>query len=66
MDGASDESDRMDDRERLFVALQEGRESDALTLMSRGTIIETVSIHYGCAVFIEPALDIYALSSVHT
>ena len=32
----------MDD---LFVALQEGRESDALTLIAGGVKIDTVSIH---------------------
>ena len=65
MDDASDELDPMDDRKRLFVALREGRESDALTLMLRGARIDAVSIHYECAAFIEPALDIYALSSVY-
>lgn len=30
----------------LFTALREGREADALTLMSRGATIDTVSVGY--------------------
>ena len=32
----------------LFTALQEGREADALTLMSKGATIDSVSINVHC------------------